>query len=125
MLLRMFRPGLFSALLALLATPAAAVDYVVGGAMLSLKDVAYPGRGPVVLSLEDASIPVPLPGSADDPSLSVMRVTLFGRGSGESSARDTIPSSGLWVVSGCQHCEIMILRKVPHQLNDLTTGLVV
>lgn len=61
---------------------AEAADHVVGGTQLRLRRTATAGT--MTLVLRDVSA-IPTPGSADDPSLAGVTVTLFGRGSGEQA----------------------------------------
>lgn len=62
----------------LVAAAAPADDHVVGGKQLLLR--AGPG-GALTLQLRGSGVPVPAPGSADDPSTAGMAVTVFGRAS--------------------------------------------
>lgn len=63
-----------------LAASAVAADHVVGGELLLLR--RDPGSGALTIVLRGPALPVPAPGSADDPSRAGLLVTLFGRGSG-------------------------------------------
>lgn len=74
------------------ADAARAADHVVAGKQLTLRDKN--GKGALTLVLRDASIPIPAPGSAGDPSQVGLVVTLFGRVSDEQAALLAEPGLG-------------------------------
>jgi hypothetical protein len=93
------RVGLFLLLLTgLTAGAAGTVDYPVVGTHLTLRNPPYPARGALNVVLKDPSIPVPVPGSPDDPSVDVVQVFLFGHASGQVESFYTIPSPDQWDV---------------------------
>lgn len=71
---------------------ARAADHVVAGKQLTVGKQG--SRGSLTLVLRDPSIPIPAPGSADDPSQAGMVVTLFGRVSSEQAALVAAPGLG-------------------------------
>jgi len=71
---------------------ARAADHVVAGKQLTLRQKN--GKGALTLVLRDVSIPIPSPGSADDPSQVGLVVTLFGRTSEEQAALLAEPGLG-------------------------------
>lgn len=75
-----------------LVAAASAADHVVGGKQLTLRRQG--SGGALSLVLRDPSIPIPAPGSADDPSLAGMTVTLFGRASEEQASLAAAPGLG-------------------------------
>lgn len=81
------------------AAVAPAADHVVGGTQLTLR--ASPG-GALSLLLRDPAVPVPAPGSPDDPSAAGLVVTLFGRNSGARASLVAEPG-GKWRVHPAPH----------------------
>jgi hypothetical protein len=80
------------AIAAVLALPAHAVDYPVTGKQLALREVN--GKASLTLGLRDGAIPIPTPGSSDDPSLAGLTVVLFSRGTGERPSYDAPSGTG-------------------------------
>ena len=76
--------------LVLAATAASAGDHVVGGKQLLLRAGA---GGALTIQLRGADVPVPVPGSADDPSAVGLVVTLFGRASRTQASLLALPGS--------------------------------
>ena len=62
----------------LAAASVSADDHVVGGTQILLRAGA---GGALTLQLRGVAVPIPAPGSADDPSTAGLAVSLFGRGS--------------------------------------------
>lgn len=79
-----------------LAPVAGAVDYPVAGTQLVLRE--RNDKGLLNLVLRDPSIPVPVAGSADDPSRGQVRVTLVERGRGDDASFSTYRLPELWNV---------------------------
>lgn len=77
---------------AALAVPASGIDYPVAGTQLTLRE--RNNKASLSLLLRDGSIPIPTPGSADDPSLAGLYVTLFSRGTAERAAYGALPGTG-------------------------------
>jgi hypothetical protein len=88
-------PVLFAALT---AGAADAIDYPVVGTQLLLRSPPAGARGALSLVLKDPSVPVPVPGSPDDPSGEIVQIFVFGHASGEVSTFYTIPNPGQWDV---------------------------
>ena len=82
--------------LVLAATAASASDHVVGGKQLLLRAGA---GGALTLQLRDPALPVPGAGSADDPSVVGLTVTLFGRASRTQASLLAHPGAGWGVRS--------------------------
>lgn len=76
---------------------ASAADHVIGGTQLRLRRT--PHGGTMTLLLRDVNV-LPVPGSADDPSLAGMTITLFGRGSEQKAKLFALPGVGRagWLV---------------------------
>jgi hypothetical protein len=79
----------------LAGAPALAVDYPVGGTQLMLNRPLL-SQGALSLVLKDPSIPVPAIDGADDPSLTGVTLTLFGRYSGQRPTFDARPGRDIW-----------------------------
>src|SRR5215207_9108575 len=77
-----------------LASIAGAADYPVAGTQLVLRE--RNNKGLLNLVLRDPSIPIPAAGSADDPSLDQVRVTLFARGPGVEAVFRTYELPEAW-----------------------------
>lgn len=93
MIRQTFVGGLALALISgALALPARGIDYPVAGTQLTLRE--RNDKAALTLLLRDGSIPIPTPGSADDPSLAGLSVTLFSRGTGERPAYGALPGTG-------------------------------
>ena len=75
-----------------LALPASGIDYPVAGTQLTLRE--RNDKASLTLLLRDGSVPVPTSGSADDPSLAGLYVTLFSRATGEQAAYGALPGAG-------------------------------
>ncbi|MBM4242941.1 MAG: hypothetical protein FJ148_03895 [Deltaproteobacteria bacterium] len=84
-------------LVALEAGAASAADHVTSGAQLRLRRT--PAGGTMILALRDVNA-IPAPGGADDPSLTGMVITLFGRTSQQTSTFSASPGQGRpgWLV---------------------------
>jgi hypothetical protein len=74
----------------LAAVVASAADHVVGGTQLTLRAGA---GGALTLQLRDPSLPIPAPGSPDDPSSASLLLTLFGRGSRTQGSVVAVPGA--------------------------------
>lgn len=93
---RLLLLALASTLLVAGPTAAVSADHPVAGTQLTLRTRG--AKGVMNLLLRDRSIPVPAVGSADDPSLGTVRVTLVARGTSETVTFQTIAAPDLWTV---------------------------
>lgn len=75
----------------LAAAAVSAADHVVGGTQLLLRAGA---GGALTLQLRGAAVPIPAPGSADDPSTAGLAVSVFGRGSRTQASLWAAPGTG-------------------------------
>lgn len=93
---RLLMTILASTMLWMAPATAVSADHPVEGTQLTLRKRL--ANEVFTLVLRDPSIPVPAAGSADDPSRSHVRVTLFARGPGEQATFSTYELPELWNV---------------------------
>lgn len=78
----------------LLVGEAAAADHVLPGKQLTLRRSEVTNKGSLALVLSGPSIPIPAIDGPDDPSLTGLKVTLFGRTTGERGRLYTTTGRG-------------------------------
>lgn len=97
--MRALRTVLAALAIAASAGEVRSADVPLSGGQISIRRSAN-GSGAVTVVLKNPAIPVPAAGSADDPSLTGMTLTLFGRTSGTTATFVAAPgaTAGTWKV---------------------------